>query len=115
MLKVYAFQIADSIDIKQFRATFTAELYHEDSDELFYQVETQKFIYVFKYGLVCFLGYNEVEMTAFLQIIQPYCKNMLKDRLSDEFDIEIHSHRYKLGYNKIELEKADTDSFRLIM
>ena len=115
MLKVLAFQIADSIDIKQFKSAFTAALYHEDSDELFYQLDAQKFIYVFKYGIVCFLGYNEVEMTAFLQVIQPYCKNLLDERLSDEFDIEIHSQRYKLGYNKIELENADADSFRLIM
>lgn len=115
MVKVLAFQIADSIDIKQFRSAFTAELYHEDSDELFYQVADQKFIYVFKYGIVCFLGYNEVEMTAFIQVIQPFCKNLLEERLSDEFDIEVHAQRDKLGYNKIEMEGADADSFRLIM
>jgi uncharacterized Rmd1/YagE family protein len=115
LIKVFAYQIADSIDIKQFRAAFTAELYHEDSDELFYQRETRKFIYVFKYGIVCFLGYNEVEMTAFIQVITPYCKNMPEQRLSDEFDIETNAHRYKLGYNKIELEGADAESFRLIM
>ncbi|QEC70022.1 RMD1 family protein [Panacibacter ginsenosidivorans] len=115
MLKVVSFQIADSIDIKQFKTAFTAEIYHEDSDELFYRMATQKFIYVFKYGIVCFLGYNEVESTAFIQVITPYCRNMQEERLNDEFDIETNANRYKLGYNKIELESADVESFRLIM
>jgi len=115
MLKVFSFQIADSIDIKQFKTTFTAEIYHADSDELFYRIESEKFIYVFKYGIVCFLGFNEVEMTDFIQVITPYCKNMPEQRLSDEFDIETSASRMDVGFNKIELEKADVESFRLIM
>ena len=47
MLKVIAIQIADSIDIKQFRAVFPVEVHHADSDELFYQLEEQKFNYIF--------------------------------------------------------------------
>jgi len=115
MLKVFSFQVADSIDIKQFKITFTGEIYHADSDELFYRIEKEKFIYVFKYGIVCFLGFNEVEMTAFIQVITPYCKNILERRLSDEFDIETHAPKMNFGFNKIELEKTDIESLRLIM
>lgn len=115
MLKVLSFQIADSIDIKQFKSAFTTDIYHADSDELFYRIEAEKFIYVFKYGIVCFLGYNEVEMTAFIQVITPYCRNMLAPRLSDEFDIETRASKMNFGFNKIELEKTDVDSLRLIM
>lgn len=115
MLKVLAFQVADSIDIKQFKNVFTAEIYHADSEELFYRIEEHKFIYVFKYGLVCFLDHNEVEMTAFIQIITPYCKNMLDQRLSDEFDIETNAPAINFGFNKIELMQANVDMFRLIM
>jgi uncharacterized Rmd1/YagE family protein len=115
MLKVFAFQIADSIDIRQFKAVFTAEIDHEDSDELFYRIKNEKFIYVFKYGVVCFLGYNEVEMTAFIQVISPHCKNLFDDRLSEEFDIETNAPQNKFGYNKVEIENTDTETLRLIM
>lgn len=115
MLKVYSFQIADSIDIKQFKTTFTAEIYRADSDELFYRIEAEKFVYIFKYGLISFLGFNEVEMTAFIQVISPYCRNMLEQRLSDEFDIETNAAKMMVGFNKIELPKADIESFRLVM
>jgi len=115
MLKVISYQIADTIDTKQFKAAFTGEIYYADADELFYSISTEKFIYVFKYGIVCFLGYNEVEMTAFLQVITPYCKNIFDYRLSDEFEIEINAAQTKFGFNKIELESATAEAFRLIM
>lgn len=115
MLKVFAFQIADSIDIKRFKTVFTGELDHEDSDELFYKIKEKKFVYVFKYGIICFLGYNEIEMTAFIQVISPYCKNLFNEKLSEEFDIEPNAPQNKFGYNKVEILRADTETLRLIM
>ena len=115
MLKVLAFQIADSVDIKSFKAAFTAEIYYADSEELFYNIDKEKLIYVFKYGIVCFLNHSEVEMTAFIQVISPYCRNLLSERLSEEFDIETHAPKIKLGYNKIEITETDIEILRLIM
>ncbi len=115
MLKVLSYQIADSIDIKQFKSDFTAEIYHGDSDELFYKVGKDKFIYVFKYGIVCFLNHTEIEMTAFLKLITPYCKNILPERLNDEFDIETNAFKINFGYNKVEIPHAGIEELRLIM
>ena len=114
-LKVLSFQVADSIDIKQFKTAFTANLHFTDSDELFYHVDTFKFLYVFKYGIICFLGYDETEMSGFLQLITPYCKNYFEQRLSDEFDIETNAPAINYGYNKIEIPNPSIDAIRLIM
>jgi uncharacterized Rmd1/YagE family protein len=117
MLKVLSLQIADGIDIKEFKTVFKAELLHGDSDELFYRVKShsQKYVYIFKYGIVSFLGYNEVEIMAFIQAITPYGKNPFEQHISDEFDIEVNASRNKFGYNKIEIEGETTESLRLIM
>jgi uncharacterized Rmd1/YagE family protein len=117
MLKVLSLQIADGIDIKEFKTAFKAELLHGDSDELFYRVKShvQKYVYIFKYGIVSFLDYNEVEIMAFIQAITPYCKNPFEQHISDEFGIEVNAGRNKFGYNKIEIEGETTDSLRLIM
>src|SRR5438309_5210535 len=114
-LKVNAFQVADSIEVKQFKTVFAANIYYEDTDELFYQIDSYKYVYVFKYGIVSFLGYNEVEMTAFFQIIAPYCKNLFEQRLIDEFDIETGSDNVHFRYNKLEIPKPDNDMIRIIM
>jgi required for meiotic nuclear division protein 1 len=115
MLRVISYQIADSIEIKPFKNAFTADIHHADADELFYQIDHLKYLYVFKYGIVCFLGYNQTDMTAFIQLITPYCKNVFSQRLSDEFDIEINAAKTKLGFNKVELEGANAEMLRLVM
>jgi uncharacterized Rmd1/YagE family protein len=114
-LKVKSFQVADSIDIKSFKAAYAAKTNFADSDELFYQIETYKFLYVFKYGIVCFLGYDETEMSAFLQMISPNCKNYLEQKLSDEFDIETDAPTVNYGYNKIGIPDPSVEAIRLIM
>jgi required for meiotic nuclear division protein 1 len=114
-LKVISYQVADSIDIKLFKTSFSAPLHYSDTDELFYAVGKNKFLYVFKYGIVCLLGYSEIEIAAFFQMIVPYCKNLFDQRLSDEFDIETDAPAVNYGYNKIEIPNPDTDVLRLIM
>ncbi len=115
MLKVSSFQIADSIDIKAFKTVFTADLLHSDSDELFYRTNSDEFIYVFKFGIVSFFNYNELQVTSFIQLITPYCKNMPDIKLSEEFEIETNAPRMKLGFNKIELTSINSNVLRLIM
>jgi uncharacterized Rmd1/YagE family protein len=114
-MEVVSYQIADSIDIKLFKSAFKAELFHSDSEELFYKIDTDKFIYVFKYGVVCFLNYDPIEISSFLQLISPYCKNLFDESLSDAFIIETNSKEFKLGYNKIEIVSADVEVLRLVM
>lgn len=114
-MQVLSYQIADSIDIKQFKAAFKGDLYYSDSDELFYETGPQQFIYVFKYGVVCFLNYDAIRISEFLQLISGYCKNVFEESLSEEFQIETNSKEYKVGYNKIEIVNEDTETIRLIM
>lgn len=114
-LKVISFQIADSIDIKLFKTSFPVKTHYADTDELFYFIGNHKYLYVFKYGIVCFLSYTETEMAAFFQVIGPSCKNLFDQRLSDEFDIETESDDIHYGYNKIEIPSPTTDELRLIM
>jgi uncharacterized Rmd1/YagE family protein len=115
MLKVRAYQVAESIDIKRFKIDFTAEILQADSDELFYQTGHQQFLYVFKYGIVCLCQYNQTESTALLQLVSGYCRQPLADRLSDEFEIEPEAGRYHLGFNRVELKSADPNMIRLVM
>ncbi len=115
MLQVLSYQIADSIDIKSVKAFFKSEILHYDADELFYKNESSVYIYVFKYGVVCFLDCDESRIEEFLQLISPFCKNLFEKKLSEEFQIETDSKENKFGYNKIEITNTDVETFRLIM
>lgn len=113
--KVVSYQIADSIDVKQFSAAFKAELYYSDPSELFYKIDTDQFVYVFKYGAVCFLNYDAVSISQFLRLITPFCKTLFEDSLTDEFLVETDAKELRVGFNKIEIPLATIDVLRLVM
>lgn len=115
ILPVQAYQVADSIDIKGFRSLFTAELYYSDSDELFYRVADSEFIYVFKYGVVCFLNCEPARIGSMLQLVRGQAKNPLAEPLNEDFVVETHASENRLSYNKIEVVRTDIDILRLVM
>jgi uncharacterized Rmd1/YagE family protein len=115
MLKVSSFHITDSIDIKTFKTVFTAELLHSDSDELFYRTPANEFIYVFKFGIVSFFNYDELQVASFIQVITPYCRATPSLKLNEELLIEINAPKINVGFNKIQIPKIEPDVLRLIM
>ena len=114
-MQVVSYQIADSIDVKQFKTVCKEELYYSDSEELFYRIEKDKYIYVFKYGVVCFLNYDASGIAKFLTAITPYCKNRFEENLTEEFVVESGASENRIGYNKIEIRGSDPEVFRLVM
>jgi uncharacterized Rmd1/YagE family protein len=114
-LRTIAYQVADSIDLRAFKAGFPSELYYEDSDEVFYRLPEERYIYVFKYGIVCFLNYDEIRMAEFLQFVKPFCKNPLEKQFSEELFIETGKPANKFGFNKLELQHSRPDVLRLVM
>jgi required for meiotic nuclear division protein 1 len=114
-MQVISYQIADNIDIKLFKTAFTAELYYSDSEELFFKMENDRYIYVFKYGVVCFLNYDAIGISGFLQLIPPFCKNRFDENMSEEFIVETGAKENKIGYNKIEITGSNIEVLRLVM
>jgi uncharacterized Rmd1/YagE family protein len=114
-MKVLAYQISDSIDIKGFKNSFKAAAHFFDTGEIFYTTGEDKCIYVFKYGVVSFLNYDEIKISEFIRFIAPFCKNFSGLELSEEFEIETGAKEIKFGFNKIEIVHPTTDIFRLIM
>lgn len=115
MATVLSLQIADSIDIKAFRADYRAELIYSDSDELFYKIGPEQYLYVFKYGVTCFLNQDESTVNAFVKYIAPYCKHPVDFKLTEEFIIESNVSENKFGHNKVEIMNPSVEALRLIM
>jgi required for meiotic nuclear division protein 1 len=114
-MNVLSYQIADGIDIRTFKNSFRATVHFSDNDEIFYIIDPDKFIYVFKYGVVSFLNCDEMKISEFMQFITPFCKNFSGFKLSEEFEIETGAKEIRFGFNKIEIINSTIDIFRLIM
>ena len=113
--KVISYQLADSIDVKGFCAAFKAELYYSDPAELFFRMDNDRYLYVFKYGAVCFLNYDDPAIAETLKEIVPFCKNIYSKEFTDEFLVETGSKELRVGFNKIEIPSASIDVLRLVM
>ena len=114
-MKVNAYQYAESIDVKTFKSDFTVEVNYSSSDELFFKMEDGRYVYVFKYGVICFLNYDAVKIAEFFKLIKQYSKNPIENKLFEEFLIETDCKQNSFGYNKVEITKSDSDTLRLIM
>ena len=115
MDKVISYQISDSIDIKGFRLVCKSKLIFGDADELFYEADIEKYVYVFKYGTVSFFGFAATDISEFLQKIRPFCKAYFAERLHDEFIVETNAKEDKVGHNKIMIASAETKILQIIM
>ncbi len=113
--KVISYQIADAVDVKQFSAFFKAELSYSDPSELFYKTDVDQYVYVFKYGAVCFLNYTAIAISEFLRIIAPFCKNQFENSLTDEFNIQTGAKELRVGFDKIDIPSASIEVLRLVM
>jgi required for meiotic nuclear division protein 1 len=113
--KVISYQIADSIDVKGFSSAFKAELVYSDPSELFYKTDPQQYVYVFKYGAVCFLNYDVFRTSEFLRLIAPFCKNLFEENFTDEFLIDTDAKELRVGFNNIEVTSPDIEVLRLVM
>jgi required for meiotic nuclear division protein 1 len=115
MYRIVANQISDRIDLDKFTSEFPAELIYSNFNESFYQVDSEHFVTVLRYGVVCFLDYDDVWLNEFTDIISKYCVYFYDSELTKEYHVEPDTTETKFGFNKAGMTYADIESMRLIM
>ncbi|OFX26979.1 MAG: hypothetical protein A2041_10775 [Bacteroidetes bacterium GWA2_31_9b] len=113
--KAIAFQIAEHIDLRSIKKSFAGNLFYNDSSELMYFSENNKFFQILIYGVVVFSGYDEIKMSEIIEFIKPYCKNLLSEKMEEEFQINIVKDNDIFGYNEISISRFDPMIMRIIM
>jgi uncharacterized Rmd1/YagE family protein len=115
LYRAVAYQVADSIELKTFRAAFPEAAHTFDKDEIFYALQEDRYIYVFKYGVVCFLNFDEIKVAEFNQFIAPFCRNQIEVKLQEELVVETGAREFRFGFDKIDILTGDLETFRIIM
>lgn len=115
MFKVTATQISDHINIETFQTEYAGELLYANYYELFYEVGTEQFISVLKYGVVCFLNMGDSKIDEFIKAISNHCKYFYDSELTKDYYLEPNAAEIKFGCNKAYLTYIDIETMRLIM
>lgn len=115
MYKAIAYQIATHIDLKKSKGILNGSLLFSDSDELFYRIESDKFIYIFQYGMLCCFNMTEAEIESQFQYLKPACRNYIEDKISEKLHVVVMEGELKVGFNEVVLPKLDEVMIRLVM
>jgi uncharacterized Rmd1/YagE family protein len=115
MYEVVAYQIASDINLSECKHLLSFELLFQDSDELFYQVGAESYMYIFQYGMVSFFNLDEKGITGVLRILKPTATNYFSEKLSEEFAVEIRKNHMKVEFNRVLLPDMDPEMIRLVM
>lgn len=114
MYKVLAYQVADAIQIKEAKQHMAHTLLFQDSDELFYKLSSEKFAYVFQYGMVSFFNFEHDEIHTFLKTIKSFSKSYFTEKHSEVVNVNIGTS-VTVEFDKIILPELNPEMIRLVM
>lgn len=115
-MQVKSYQIADYIDLKSLKSRTFGEIIHADNDELFFQIEENKFLYILRYGVITQLNFSNDEFEEIKSHILPACRNLVETGIYEEQVIETGNvENNKISHNKIQIKNSNTDVIRMIM
>ncbi|HYG37033.1 MAG TPA: RMD1 family protein [Cytophagales bacterium] len=117
MIKIEAFQIAEALNLKKFKAEFVAQPNYASNWELFYLQEGEKYVYLLGYGVVVFANYDQLEKSEFLRYLKPYLEEPLPLEFSDDYlvDVTTNTGRPIFRYDSVIISKFNEEVLRIIM
>ena len=115
-IKLSAFHIADTINVKHFKAEFTGNLIASSSSELFYSVGTDGFLYIFNYGVVATANLSEVETSRLISHVKDYAQNLHDSNLTDDYKITVSDeHHPRFEFDDLYAPSANDQVIRIVM
>jgi uncharacterized Rmd1/YagE family protein len=117
-IQIEALQIAELFNIKKFRAEFRAEAFSGSTSEVFYALtETNRYLYVFDYGVVVFANYDPVSKSEFIQFIKNYATKIVDLDLSEEYKINTDENLNKILVKNdyVTVSQIDSSMLRIVM
>ncbi|SFN39002.1 Uncharacterized protein, Rmd1/YagE family [Bizionia echini] len=115
MYTAVAYQVASTIHIKFSKQELAYQLLFQDSDELFYQVTPEKFMYLFHYGIVSFFNMNPDEISYYIEQIKPFCVEMIPVDMSESIHVHIIEDTLKVEFEKVILPEVNPEMIRLVL
>lgn len=115
MYVVKSSQIAQALNIKAVREFMTAELVFSDSDELFYKISEEEFVYIFQFGIVSFFNVEDAKISALKKQLNNYGKGQVNDELYEDIKVYVNETKQTVAFDSVTLSRLDPEQIRLVM
>ena len=116
-IRLIAINIADNIDIRHLKQTFSGKLVISTSSELFFKTDESKYISIFNYGVIAFSNHSQTEIDQVIKNIESYLNNN-QVRISETISIELKSSpgvSYENEVLTVPDEYESNELFRIVM
>jgi required for meiotic nuclear division protein 1 len=109
-------QIAETINLKQFRASYVQVPIYATIWDAFYVDDKQRFIHVFGHGVVVFVGYEIAEKNEFIKFLSQFSQGHINTDVNEDFTIHLDATIRKpiVKNNSITLSHLEYDTIRII-
>lgn len=113
-----AYQIAEGININSCKTLLTkGTLIFSDRDELFFDIGDNKYLYIFRYGVLCTYNFSLNELEKVFQEIDASCIEckIKEDVISESLEVNTEASVFSMDFNGISLVDNEVEKLRLIM
>ncbi|HLF51725.1 RMD1 family protein [Flavobacterium sp.] len=117
-IKIEAIQIAEAFNIKKFRTEFHTEAHSGSTSEVFYALtDTDRFLYVFDYGVVVFGNYDAIAKSEFVRFVKNYATTLVDLDLFEEYRIQTDEklHKVVVKNDYVTVPQIDSSILRIVM
>jgi uncharacterized Rmd1/YagE family protein len=115
-MKIEAYQIAEVINLKKFRAEYASQPLVGNNSELFYKRTDGSYAYLLSYGIVVFAGYNDLDKSELLKYVRGYSEDPVEAKYEENFDLKTDpSVSVVLNYDSITVSEITDDTIRIVM
>jgi uncharacterized Rmd1/YagE family protein len=112
---IKAYQIADSIDIRQFKNDYKGNVHSYSTSDIFYVNNDGSYMYILSYGVVVFCEYDDLNISQNIAFLNTYAVNLLGEKLFDEFVIHKSENTDKFGHNEAYLSKISPEVIKIVL
>ena len=116
-IKLIAINIADNIDIRQLKQSFSGKLITSTSSELFYKTAENKYISIFNYGVIAFSNHSRQEIDRVIKDIEEHLQyNQVN--ISETISVELLGSAgisYENEVLSVPLEYESNELFRIVL
>lgn len=114
-MKTIAYQFSEWNDLSRFQNLFPGEMLRMTKHEIIWGNDKNQVIYLFKYGVVCFLGYSDEEIGPLFNQILQCSPNPLPEKIGEVYQVLTGSPKIEVGYYKTLIPEIDFEIIKLIM
>ncbi len=115
MYLVVAYQVASAINIKQCKELLSYTLKYNDSDELYYKLEDNSYMYIFEFGMISFFNVETITIDTIIQHLKSACTNYFTEKLSEDVRVEVKPNTQKVEFNTVVLPELNEELLRLVL